>query len=325
MTRLSIAMATYNGAAHLDTQLRSFLAQSRLPDQLVACDDGSTDSTVAMLEDFARTAPFAVKVVRNPTNLGHERNFGQAIDLADGDIILLADQDDHWDPDKLDSVAREFAKHSDTLLIVNDVRITDGDLKPIGRTLLEQLRSSGLIGRDNRGLLIGCGTSFRSSLRALITPVPALDYGHDTWVNEFAAFLGAKRIIAHPLQDYRRHVANASFTAMDGADRANPWTIMRPSMGQDLTDEWSKRRGALDEMHRRVVALGRDGLAELGTGRSWDHVVSDLESARSAITHRTTIFRRNWAGRKLLAVEMLLRNDYRHFSGWQSFLKDIIR
>lgn len=323
--RLSIAMATYNGAAFLDTQLRSFLGQSRLPDQLVACDDGSTDSTVEMLEAFARTAPFEVKVVRNPAKLGHELNFGKSIGLADGDIILLADQDDRWDSDKLATVEQEFARHPGTLLIVNDVRMTDGDLNPVGRTLLGQLRSSGLIGRDNRGLLIGCGTSFRASLKRFVSPVPPLDYGHDTWVNEFAAVLGAKRIIERPLQDYRRHISNASYTAMDGSARATPLTILRPNIGKDLTPEWKKRRSAIEEMHRRVIALGRDGFAELGTRRSWDEVVADLEHARSAVTRRMTVFRRGFIGRTLLATQMLLRGDYRHFSGWRSFAKDLIR
>lgn len=323
--RLSIAMATYNGAQFLETQLRSFLDQSRRPDQLVACDDGSSDETVAILEEFGRAAPFEVKVQRNPQNLGHEGNFGQAIALAEGDIILLADQDDRWDAGKLATVEQEFERHAEALLIVNDVRMTDGELNPTGPTLLGQLRSSGLIGRDNRGLLIGCGTSFRSSLKPLVSPVPLLDYGHDTWVNEFAAMLGAKRIIGRPLQDYRRHVSNASFTAMDGAARANPLTILRPSLGQDLTTTWQKRLDALAEMERRLSDFGRDAFSGLGIRRSFDEAMSELRSAQAALRRRMAVFRRGWAGRKLLAAEMLLRGDYRHFSGWRSFAKDVIR
>ena len=323
--RISIAMTTFNGERFLPAQLESFRAQTRLPDELIACDDGSTDATMELLNAFAKAAPFEVRVVRNATNLGHERNFGKAIDLCVGDIVLLADQDDRWDADKLATVEQEFAAHPETLLMVNDVRMTDGALRPTGRTLLGQLRSSGLIGRENCGLLIGCGTSFRSSLKLLVCPVPPLDYGHDTWVNDFAAMLGAKRIIERPLQDYRRHVANASFTAMDGRVRANPLTILRPSMGKDLTRDWQKRLDALDEMHRRLVALGRDGFAELGTHRSWEQVLAEIRSAQAAVRRRMAVFRRGWAGRKLIAGEMLLRGDYRHFSGWRSFAKDLVR
>lgn len=318
-------MATYNGAQFLGTQLRSFLDQSRLPDQLVACDDGSNDLTVAILEEFARTAPFEVKVMRNAENLGHEGNFGQAIAHAEGDIILLSDQDDRWDADKLATVEQEFARHPKTLLIVNDVRMTDGDLNPTGRTLLGQLRASGLIGRHNRGLLIGCGTSFRSALKPLVCPVPLLAYGHDTWVNEFAAMLGAKRIIDRPLQDYRRHVHNASFTVMDGAGRATPLTILRPSLGRDLTQDWQKRVDALAEMECRLLALAADDYARLGVEQSLADSLSGIRSARAAVTRRMAMFYRGWGGRKLLAAEMLLRGEYRHFSGLRSFAKDLIR
>lgn len=325
MTSLTIAMATYNGAAFLDTQLRSFLAQSRLPDQLIVCDDGSTDSTLSIIAEFARSAPFEVKIVRNCQRVGHEANFGRAIALADCDIILLADQDDRWFADKLATVEQEFAKHPETLLIVNNVRLTDADLKPTGHTLLSQMRSSGLIGRDNRGLLIGCGTSFRAGLKQLVSPVPLLAYGHDTWVNEFAAILSAKRIIERPLQDYRRHAANASFTALDGATRATALTILRPSIGKDLTEDWQRRLDALTEMERRLLALGPDEYAKLGIRRTSREALTEVRSAQNALRRRMKIFRRGWFGRKLLAAGMVLRGDYRHFSGWRSFAKDLIR
>ena len=81
MTRVSIAMATYNGERFIREQLDSFAAQSRLPDQLVMCDDGPTDRTVAIAEEFAASAPFAVTVRRNPGRLGYSDNFSRAISL----------------------------------------------------------------------------------------------------------------------------------------------------------------------------------------------------------------------------------------------------
>ena len=62
---VSVAMATYNGAAYLARQLDDLAAQSILPAELVICDDGSTDNTLAILERFAITAPFAVRAHRN--------------------------------------------------------------------------------------------------------------------------------------------------------------------------------------------------------------------------------------------------------------------
>ena len=325
MTRLSIAMATFNGARYLDTQLRSFVEQSRLPDQLVVCDDCSTDETVAILREFARSAPFEVTIVQNSENLGHLANFSKAVALADGDIILMSDQDDRWDADKLVIVEQMFARHPETVLAVNDVRMTDAELNPTGRTLLRQVRASGLIGRENRGYVIGCGTSFRSSLKQLVIPFP-LTYGHDQWVNEIASTVGGKRVIERALQDYRRHGGNVSATAMDGARRADPLTILRLSSGKDLTADWQRHLDALGEIERRLILIGRDGYASLGVRRSWEESVAQIRAARAALTRRMRILGRGWAGRKLTAIGMMLRGDYRYlFGGWLSFAKDLIR
>lgn len=52
-TRLSIVMCSYNGAAYLQPQLDSLLAQTLGPDEILIGDDGSTDATMDMLQQFA--------------------------------------------------------------------------------------------------------------------------------------------------------------------------------------------------------------------------------------------------------------------------------
>src|SRR6266436_7212118 len=99
--RISVAMCTYNGARFLPRQLESIATQTRLPDELVVCDDGSSDESVAIVRWFANSAPFTVRLEINERNLGSTKNFGKAIGLCEGDIIALADQDDVWKPLKL--------------------------------------------------------------------------------------------------------------------------------------------------------------------------------------------------------------------------------
>ena len=70
MKRVSIALAAYNGQRYIREQLDSFAAQTRLPDQLIVCDDGSNDRTVVIAEEFAAGAPFPVTLTRNPKRLG---------------------------------------------------------------------------------------------------------------------------------------------------------------------------------------------------------------------------------------------------------------
>ena len=101
MNRISVAMCTYNGEKYLHQQLASIAQQTRLPEEMVVCDDCSSDSTPEIIEEFARTVPFPVRFFRNPQNLGSTKNFEKAIGLCTGDMIALCDQDDIWMPEKL--------------------------------------------------------------------------------------------------------------------------------------------------------------------------------------------------------------------------------
>ena len=92
--RLSIAMCTYNGARFLSEQLESIAVQTRLPDELIVCDDRSTDGSVEIIRNFALHAPFEIRLEINTNNLGSTKNFEKAIGLCKGEIIALADQDD---------------------------------------------------------------------------------------------------------------------------------------------------------------------------------------------------------------------------------------
>src|SRR5271168_2200141 len=92
--KISVALCTYNGERFLSRQLASMLQQSRLPDELVVCDDRSTDNTIEILQDFSASAGFPVKITRNEHNLGFVANFERAIQLCQGDLIALSDQDD---------------------------------------------------------------------------------------------------------------------------------------------------------------------------------------------------------------------------------------
>ena len=120
MTAISVAMATYNGARFIGQQLDSFTRQTLLPDELIICDDGSTDSTLNIIGDFSRTAPFPVKVVNNPTRLGFTANFLQGSTDVPGGFIAFSDQDDEWLPPKLYRV-RQASRESDALLFAHAV------------------------------------------------------------------------------------------------------------------------------------------------------------------------------------------------------------
>lgn len=125
-------MCTYNGEAYLREQLNSFLAQTRLPDELIVCDDGSIDATVSILHSFKETAPFPVTIFVNERNLRVCKNFEKAISYCTGDIIALSDQDDIWLPEKLATLLDAFDKHPGCGYVFSNAHLIDEQGRDVG-------------------------------------------------------------------------------------------------------------------------------------------------------------------------------------------------
>ena len=123
--KISVALCTYNGQQFLRQQLQSIQQQSRLPDELIVCDDGSSDQTVRIARDFAASASFPVRISENDHNLGFVANFEQAILLCGGDLITLCDQDDIWYPNRLERTEQEFTAHPEVGLVFSDGDLID--------------------------------------------------------------------------------------------------------------------------------------------------------------------------------------------------------
>lgn len=101
---ISVCMGVYNGAAFLEEQLQSILNQTMPADQVILCDDCSTDDTAAVIEGFIKNNRLEEtwKLYRNRTNKGYPANYYYAMSLCQGDYVFLADQDDIWDVQKIE-------------------------------------------------------------------------------------------------------------------------------------------------------------------------------------------------------------------------------
>lgn len=216
--KISVALCTYNGARFLSEQLASLLAQTRLPSELVVCDDDSTDKTLQILADFQSDAPFPMRIHVNPVNLGPAKNFEQAISLCEGDLIALCDQDDVWLPEKLDEAESLFNKFPDVDAVFSDGEVVNAELRPLKYTLWSQVgftfaeRQMMVNGRGLDVLLkhvtvTGATLTIRASLRQRVLPIPP-GWMHDAWIALIASASGGLRTIPAPLILYRQHDSN---------------------------------------------------------------------------------------------------------------------
>jgi glycosyltransferase involved in cell wall biosynthesis len=216
--KISVAMTTFNGAPYLREQLDSIFAQNRLPDELIVCDDRSTDTTAELLRDYSERAPFPMIVVHNDRRLGSTKNFEQAIRLCSGDLIALSDQDDVWYPHKLDVIERRFEADLDLGVVFTNADLIDQNGAPLRRDLwsrcrFTQSRRQALSSSRRYDLLLGLPFTtgatmvFRSTFKALILPIPADSptFVHDRWITVLIAAVGRIGIIANSLIAYRLH------------------------------------------------------------------------------------------------------------------------
>jgi len=214
--RISIAMCTYNGQQFLQRQLDSFVTQTSPPQELVVCDDGSTDDTLAIVARFAERAEFPVRIFRNSRNLGPAKNFEQAISLCNGDLIALSDQDDQWYPGKLAEFQRFFERFPEALVAFSDADLIDERSVPLQKKLWRSVRfshsaSSPHVDTSIFAVLLklnhvatGATMVFRSQFRNQFIPIPA-SWLHDAWIVWLAAFYGRAGLVSGAQICYRIH------------------------------------------------------------------------------------------------------------------------
>lgn len=221
--QLSIAMCTYNGENYLQEQLESIAGQTRLPDELVVCDDCSRDNTVKIIKKFANTVPFPVHIFVNDINLGSTKNFEKAISLCKGDIIALSDQDDVWHADKLMCIERVFLNSTEVGVVFTDAEVVDEQLNAIGYTLWQAInfnkkkQKKVLNGKALELLLkgnfvTGATMAFQSKYKDIILPIPddllLRIWVHDGWISLLIAAVGSVTFLPIPLIKYRQHSNN---------------------------------------------------------------------------------------------------------------------
>ena len=120
---VSVALCTYNGEKYITEQINSILEQSTPVDEIVICDDGSTDNTITIIEDIKQNCSTNIIINRNTQNLGVCANFELAISLCKGEVILLSDQDDIWNHDKVKTIVSWFDTHPQKTAVFTDAKL----------------------------------------------------------------------------------------------------------------------------------------------------------------------------------------------------------
>lgn len=187
--KVSVAMATYNGASYVQEQLASILDQLSPSDEVIVVDDASPDDTAEIVERIA-AADSRVRLVRSPVNRGYVRTFEAAIGLALGDAVLLSDQDDRWRPGRVEAMREALSERA--VVATNLATLGGGESLggPLGQDdwLLRAVDSDRSL-RNVFGILAGnrpyygCAMGLRRDVLAIALPFPRyLTESHDLWL-----------------------------------------------------------------------------------------------------------------------------------------------
>ena len=320
--RVSIVLATYNGACYLQEQLQSYITQKHRPHEVVICDDNSEDRTVSILQEFAKSAPFDVRIFESKSRLGLTKNFERALTLASGDILFLSDQDDLWLPSKLQNVLAYFADHPEADVVINDAYYGDEALNITGDTVLGRVLK---VGAPPRSHIAGACTAITANFRDFIIPFPEKGLPqYDVYLHRWANIFATKHIIQLPLQIWRIHGSNASHSnELSRLVIKSAWGRYREFKNSFSYHSYTKVVEELLVMKQllqeRQHLLPNAASASVGICRR------ELESIIEAYKLRAELAGKSRFKRIGLIYTLLMRGHYRRFKGIYSLAKDLLR
>jgi glycosyltransferase involved in cell wall biosynthesis len=317
-------MCTYNGEAHLSDQLISVEKQTHQPDELIVCDDGSTDNTLQILEQFSKKTPLPVRVYRNEQRLGATKNFEKAISLCKGDFVFLSDQDDVWMPQKVNKLRQALMNDPDAGYVFSDALIVDEALRPMGYTMWQSIeftrrqrrqfeQDKQLAALLKRNVVTGATMAFRARLKSIVFPIPE-EYVHDEWIALLGSSIGMYGVLVEePLIQYRQHPQQ-----MIGGRKVG-------------FVEWARHlwrtRGETFESRLHLEEVKRSQVLErlTLTGQPNKDVRHLLDAKIRHLQARQSIHKRPHYARLFAVSGELLALRYHRFSfGWKSAARDLL-
>jgi len=223
----SVCMATYNGARHVERQLRTILSELGPDDEVIIVDDSSRDDTVAVIEQIDDRR---IRVLRNERNRREVQSFSRALVEARNDVVFLADQDDVWVQGRVTLMAGALEKSGADVVTSNFDWMDDAEL-PVdipfdgvrASASRQHLRNIAdiFIGRTN---YFGCAMAMRREFVPLIAPIPSFVESHDLWIAIASNLFRTNVHLDSKTLHKRKHDSNATSVVSTRSLRKKLWS-----------------------------------------------------------------------------------------------------
>lgn len=222
-----VILCTYNGEKYLEKQISSIMEQDREDFCLLYSDDGSSDSTKAILQSMQEKYGKRMMAFPRPMKTGSPAKHFLSIlfALAKGEVyidhleyIFLADQDDEWFPDKLSRtiavLREEERKFGESLPILchTDCSLVNEKGELLAKSYRRYQKLPGASYRFSRLLLqnhvTGASVGINKALLQYCKDIPEQVKMHDHWLALLANCFGEIQYLPHATYAYRQHGEN---------------------------------------------------------------------------------------------------------------------
>lgn len=215
MSHVDIAMATYNGEAYIEEQLLSIINQTYSSWTLYISDDASTDKTADIIKQYEKLDS-RIKLINTARQGGVVNNFNCALNATRANYVLLADQDDYWNSDrveKLFSYISERDSLNKPLMVFSDLEVVDEKLVTISDSFyksnsIDPLKNLNPVQLLWKCSVYGCTTIFNRKLLEKCLPIPVGITMHDNWLALNAATESGLEYLDIRTIRYRQHSNN---------------------------------------------------------------------------------------------------------------------
>lgn len=211
MTKIVVLMSTYNGEKYLKTQLDSILAQQGVEVEILVRDDGSSDGTLKILQEYAAQNKLTYYT---GSNLKPAKSFMDLIRKAPAaDFYAFADQDDYWLPEKLSCAVEKLNQLGDQKqpsLYFGKTLLVDQDLRPLETSRQKYRHFTNFVQAIISSQATGCTFVFNKLLLELIRQyTPKFQLMHDAWLYQVCLSVGGATVFdEQPHIYYRQHGNN---------------------------------------------------------------------------------------------------------------------
>lgn len=180
MNSVNVLMSTYNGEKYLKEQVRSIFSQQNAKIFLTVRDDGTTDTTLQVLEELQDAHKGEIVVIK-AKNVGYRRSFLQLLKFAEKtDYYAFADQDDVWQPEKcIRAIERIKTLNAEISLYASSLTIVDSQLNELSHKSICNMPNT-IESYFTRARLAGCTYLFTANLKELVEQFSDLALPQDT-------------------------------------------------------------------------------------------------------------------------------------------------